>query len=192
MVVEPVFSPSSLSLSLMSWNILAQQFAKKQHWKLANPRFLKASYRRPLLLKRIETSAPDILCLQECDDFTGFWKKQLASRGYETVYQQRNGKKPDGCCIAFSRRFECVEKQALFYDDLKVLGTIDPSRKVEEIKEKNEVFEADAVLQARAALWQEEQVEKSNTSRDLTSFETNNIGLMVVLEEKRSECGRRM
>lgn len=174
----------------MSWNILAQQFAKKQHWKLANPRFLKASYRRPLLLKRIEASAPDILCLQECDDFAGFWKKQLASRGYETIYQQRNGKKPDGCCIAYSQRFECVEAQALFYDDLKVMGNLDQTRKVEEIKEKNEVFEEDAMLKARAALWQEKPVEKTNASRNLTSFETNNIGLMAVLEEKRSDCGR--
>ena len=174
----------------MSWNILAQQFSKKQHWKLAEPRFLKAGYRRPLLLKQIEAAEPDVLCLQECDDFAGFWKKQLAAHGYESVYQQRNGKKPDGCCIAFSQRFACVEKLALFYDDLRVLGEIDKSRQVTEIKEKNQVFEEDAGLRARAALWQEKEMEKTNSSRNLTSFETNNIGVMVVLEEKKSEYER--
>ena len=125
-----------------------------------------------------------------CDDFAGFWKKQLAAHGYESVYQQRNGKKPDGCCIAFSQRFECVEKLALFYDDLRVLGEIDKSRQVTEIKEKNQVFEEDAGLRARAALWQEKEVEKTNSSRNLTSFETNIIGVMVVLEEKKSEYER--
>lgn len=54
----------------------------------------QSGYRRPLLLKQIEAAEPDVLCLQECDDFAGFWKKQLAAHGYESVYQQRNGKKP--------------------------------------------------------------------------------------------------
>ena len=83
-----------------------------------------------------------------------------------------------------------MEKLALFYDDLRVLGEIDKSRQVTEIKEKNQVFEKDGELKARAARWQEKEVKKTNSSRNLTSFETNNIGVMVVLEEKKSEYER--
>lgn len=174
----------------MSWNILAQQFSKKTHWTHVEPRFLRAGYRRPQILSEIEARHPTLLCLQECDDYLSFWKKELAARGYETVYKQRNGTKPDGCCVAFDARFRCVECYSLFYDDLVKLGPIDPNRIGTQSNEMNTVFEANEALRKRGEAWdkkEKEEEQKKNRSLNLKSFETHNIALLLVLEDSVSE-----
>lgn len=57
-----------------------------------------------------------------------------------------------------------MEKLALFYDDLRVLGEIDKSRQVTEIKEKNQVFEKDGELKARQRDGRRKEVKKTNSS----------------------------
>lgn len=66
---------------------------------------------------------PEILCMQEVDNFDNFFHGKLKRLGYERVcYKQRtckNGVKKDGSLVAFRRtRFELIETNHIEFNDI--------------------------------------------------------------------------
>ena len=69
-------------------------------------------------MKEIEDdSLPDLIGLQELDHYYEFWKPKLSEIGYETIINPRI--KKDSVLIGWKRnKFQLVEKQGIFYDDI--------------------------------------------------------------------------
>jgi hypothetical protein len=62
----------SIKFTVMTWNVLADHYVSREDYPSCPPFALKWGYRRQLLLQVIETLSPDILCLQELQDFAFF------------------------------------------------------------------------------------------------------------------------
>ncbi|KAL1915501.1 uncharacterized protein VTP21DRAFT_6625 [Calcarisporiella thermophila] len=103
--------------TLMTYNILAQCLIRRNMYPTSGNN-LRWKARRPLLLKEFEHYRPDILCLQEVDQWEDVYAHELRALGYEAVYS-RGAKKLHGCCIAWRQElFEKRDEKALHYDDL--------------------------------------------------------------------------
>lgn len=120
-LIETVSVPDSNIFTLMSYNILAQQYINSQAFLYShhNQRKLEWQIRFNLLKQEIDTISPDILCLQEVQqchliEITTHFQKL----GYHTeLYKKRTGLQLDGCTIFFKKdKFELSEHQFLdFY-----------------------------------------------------------------------------
>lgn len=80
--------PQKKSILVMSYNIMAYNFTKYEWFPHCDPRFLETKYRAPRIIAEIENLNADVLCLQECDHdlFLGFYKANLESLGYNTIF----------------------------------------------------------------------------------------------------------
>jgi mRNA deadenylase 3'-5' endonuclease subunit Ccr4 len=73
--------------------------------------------------KEIETVNPDVLALQECDQFAQTWRPRLEALGYVTHYLTKDGEIDSstghGCLIAFKKSvFELADSMAVFLSKL--------------------------------------------------------------------------
>ncbi|KAI5066267.1 hypothetical protein GOP47_0018891 [Adiantum capillus-veneris] len=107
------------SFRLVSYNILAQSYVKSAYFPHSPSPCLRWKVRSKALLERLLSFEADILCLQELDEFESFFKGQLDSHGYSSIYVKRPGKKKDGCGIFYrSSRLSLVESAVIQYNDL--------------------------------------------------------------------------
>ena len=117
--LEPVGGappPSTSTLTLLSWNVLADGLAQSGRWAHCPPHLVEWDARGPGLLAEIDAAAPDVLCLQEANHWAGWWAPQLAARGYVGAFwakpgspAARCGGPPDGCAVAWKgARFSLV------------------------------------------------------------------------------------
>jgi len=106
------------SIKFLTYNILADCYAKKEHFPEVNPRFLTWQHRKHSLLQIIDAVDADVICLQEVDHYEAFVDPELRARGYEGVYKQRNGiDKQDGCATFWKRKsFRLVHSRAVELD----------------------------------------------------------------------------
>jgi mRNA deadenylase 3'-5' endonuclease subunit Ccr4 len=84
----------------MQWNVMAAQWSDKSKYPYAKPESLAWDHRFPRIMSEIEQVRPDIMCLQEVDNFESSWAKELVARGYETTYHKKAGRE-DGNAICF-------------------------------------------------------------------------------------------
>jgi endonuclease/exonuclease/phosphatase family metal-dependent hydrolase len=79
---------------IMQWNTLARSLCNQESFPMADPNALDWSRRFALMMEQINTVNPDILCLQEVDQFETF---QSALPGYKGVfYKKQNVTNLDG------------------------------------------------------------------------------------------------
>ncbi|KAI0504872.1 hypothetical protein KFK09_015826 [Dendrobium nobile] len=161
-------SASSGTFKVLSYNILADQYATSElygycpSWALAWP------YRRQNLLKEIIGYHADIVCLQEVqsDHFEEFFSPELDKHGYQALYKKKtievyngNVNRIDGCATFFRRdRFSHVKKYEVEFNKAAQSLT-------------------DAVIQP------------GQKKLALNRLIKDNIALIVVLEEKFSNQG---
>jgi len=114
------FAPSSSMppFTLATWNVLADDHVYPHYYPQCTKKQLSWSERLPQLLKRIRDLDPDILCMQEVDNWKD-WDITLKERGYTNVYLARGGSKQDGCSISFKTDlFSVVDRMEVRFDDM--------------------------------------------------------------------------
>ena len=89
---------------VMSYNILASSLASEhpELYRGVDPRVLRPSRRRRVLVEEIKALKPDVLFLQENDSFA-FLRHELGRCGYEGAHAPRGGGKLDGSSVFFRR-----------------------------------------------------------------------------------------
>lgn len=105
----------------MSYNLLADSHAWKYQGELYRNKdedLLRWSRRLRGILAEIRLLKPDILCLQECEDFVGV-ERALSDDGYVGMHAPRAGGRRDGSSIFFrADRFACVDFEAVDFSQL--------------------------------------------------------------------------
>eukprot|EP00199_Chlamydomonas_sp_CCMP681_P000237 CAMPEP_0119108246 /NCGR_PEP_ID=MMETSP1180-20130426/13547_1 /TAXON_ID=3052 ORGANISM="Chlamydomonas cf sp, Strain CCMP681" /NCGR_SAMPLE_ID=MMETSP1180 /ASSEMBLY_ACC=CAM_ASM_000741 /LENGTH=547 /DNA_ID=CAMNT_0007093841 /DNA_START=156 /DNA_END=1799 /DNA_ORIENTATION=+ len=106
--------------TVLSYNLLADLYAKADFAKTCSPWLLHWNYRKRNLLREILNYKADILCLQEVqsDHFLDFWAVELQKAGYVAIYKKKTSEvfvdnkfAIDGCATFFRRdRFQLVKK----------------------------------------------------------------------------------
>lgn len=115
-----------------SLNCLASSYVNPTQMKWLKPHYLAWGHRRKSLVDYILQLDPDLICLQECEDFTQGWSELLDAAGYDFRYQQRPGRM-DGCATAWKRSsFNLVECTVVNFNDLGA-ATRDPKFKRDNI-----------------------------------------------------------
>ncbi|EFJ41128.1 hypothetical protein VOLCADRAFT_98932 [Volvox carteri f. nagariensis] len=95
----------SFNFRFMSWNILADELAQSHAAELypqAHHTCLDWSRRLAAVVSHVETHRPDVLCLQEVDDWPRL-RQALGAVGYDGVHLQRTGGRGDGCATMWLR-----------------------------------------------------------------------------------------
>lgn len=112
--------PSSFKFRIVSYNVLAQCYAKQKQFTKCKPEHLKWDYRKKVLIELLAELDADILCLQEVDNYDKFWERELGKAGYFGAYKQRNSHlkpKLDGCATFFrASKFQLIRNVGLELD----------------------------------------------------------------------------
>lgn len=126
---------SSLKLRVLTWNVLADCYAKASPSShatsslpsyaaqpLPNPSSTSWSSRQDLLERTLfAQTGVDIYTLQEVDHFHDFFQPLFARRGYQTLFAQRP-RKQDGCLIAYrDNQHELIASEIIDLDRLAYL-----------------------------------------------------------------------
>lgn len=101
------------TLTILSWNVLADGLAQTGRWAHCPPALLEWDTRARALLAEVDAAGADVVCLQECNHYDNFWSVEMAKRGYEGAFwakpgspAARAGAPPDGCAVFWrSARF---------------------------------------------------------------------------------------
>jgi mRNA deadenylase 3'-5' endonuclease subunit Ccr4 len=92
----------ALSLSIASYNVLADSYIKPQWYPNVDPEVLRWDRRKFALAERVARLDADIVCLQEVEaDAYALLERSLAAKGYNGVYAKKGAGKPDGCAMFF-------------------------------------------------------------------------------------------
>lgn len=75
--------------TVLSWNVLAQSYARKRTYPYCTPHTLTWSHRRLLIHNLLQQYNNDILCLQEIDYYNDYYKLMLDQLGYNSIYINR-------------------------------------------------------------------------------------------------------
>ncbi|KAF3951803.1 hypothetical protein CMV_022588 [Castanea mollissima] len=95
---------------LVSYNILAQVYVKSSLFPHSPSPCLRWKARSQAILSVLKNFGADFLCLQEVDEYDSFYKGNMESLGYSSIYVQRNGQKRDGCGIFYKQKRFRIEK----------------------------------------------------------------------------------
>lgn len=91
-------------LTVMQWNGLANNLCTPTSFPHADPSVLEWKNRFSKILREINTRAPDIMCLQEVDEFKQI-NSELTMQGYRGVFFKKQGTDSlDGCAIFVQSR----------------------------------------------------------------------------------------
>lgn len=111
--------PDGFRFSLVSYNILAQVYVKSSLFPHSPSPCLKWKARSQAILTVLRNLGADFLCLQEVDEYDSFYKGNMDSNGYSSIYVQRSGQKHDGCGIFYKHNSaELVLEEKIEYNDL--------------------------------------------------------------------------
>ncbi|XAR70770.1 Poly(A)-specific ribonuclease [Bertholletia excelsa] len=111
--------PDGFKFRLISYNILAQAYAKGEQFPHSPSPCRKWKTRSQAILTLLKSLAADFFCLQEVDEYNSFYKGSMESNGYASIYVQRSGKKPDGCGIFYKdENAELILEEKIEYNDL--------------------------------------------------------------------------
>ncbi|KAF7128186.1 hypothetical protein RHSIM_Rhsim11G0040700 [Rhododendron simsii] len=106
---------------LVSYNILAQAYAKSEQFPHSPSPCRKWKTRSQAILTLLKGLEADFLCLQEVDEYDSFYKGNLESHGYASVYIRRSRKKPDGCGIFYKHKnVELILEEKIEYNNLAI------------------------------------------------------------------------
>lgn len=95
-----------IRFSLVSYNILAQVYVRSALYPHSPSACLKWKNRSDAVLTVLKSFGADFLCLQELDN-EDFYKGNMETEGYSSLYIQRSGQKRDGCGIFY--KISCAE-----------------------------------------------------------------------------------
>ncbi|CAO2827317.1 unnamed protein product [Amaranthus hypochondriacus] len=117
--ITSISSSEAYRFSVVSYNILAQVFVKSSYFPHSPRPCLRWKARSEAVLAALRALDVDFLCLQELDEYDSFYKENLESQGYSSIYVTRSGQKRDGCGIFYRQTCaELVLQENIDYNDL--------------------------------------------------------------------------
>lgn len=112
-------NPDGFRFRVVSYNILAQVYVKSSLFPHSPSPSLRWKARSQAILSVLKNLEADFLCLQELDEYDGFYKGNLESIGYSSIYIQRSGQKRDGCGIFYKQNIaELMLEEKIEFNDL--------------------------------------------------------------------------
>jgi mRNA deadenylase 3'-5' endonuclease subunit Ccr4 len=107
------------SLSIASYNVLADSYVKPEWYPNVDPEILRWDRRKFALAERIARLDADIICLQEVEaDAYALIERSLAAKGYNGLYAKKGNGKPDGCAIFFRQEgLRFAGRYTIYYRD---------------------------------------------------------------------------
>ncbi|XP_042034014.1 carbon catabolite repressor protein 4 homolog 4-like isoform X1 [Salvia splendens] len=125
--VTSISKTDGFKFRLVSYNILAQAYVKSIIFPHSPGPSLKWKARSQAILTVLKSLEADFFCLQEVDEYDTFYKNNMATLGYSSIYIQRSGKKRDGCGIFYKQdNAELVIEEKIDYNDL--VATVDDEK----------------------------------------------------------------
>ncbi|GJQ14183.1 hypothetical protein GpartN1_g5974.t1 [Galdieria partita] len=107
------------SISISSYNMLAQVYVNSSQFPYCPRRYLRRKHRLALTKSLLQSLQVDILCLQEVDCYKEI-ETCLQEKGYKGIFQLRGGTKKDGCAIFFrSDKFEWLAEHSWDCDQVQ-------------------------------------------------------------------------
>ncbi|XP_059663062.1 carbon catabolite repressor protein 4 homolog 4-like isoform X2 [Cornus florida] len=117
--ITSISKPDGFKFRLVSYNILAQVYVKSALFPHSPSSCLKWKARSQEILTLLKSLGADFLCLQEVDEYDSFYKRNMETVGYSSIYIQRSGQKRDGCGIFYKHNStELVLEEKIEYNDL--------------------------------------------------------------------------
>jgi mRNA deadenylase 3'-5' endonuclease subunit Ccr4 len=109
----------ALSLSIASYNILADSYVMPKWYPNVDPEVLRWDKRKFALAERVARLDADIVCLQEVEAGAyALLEGNLAANGYSGVYAKKGAGKPDGCAMFFRQAgLRFAGANTLYYHD---------------------------------------------------------------------------
>uniref|UniRef100_K3WTM6 Endonuclease/exonuclease/phosphatase domain-containing protein n=1 Tax=Globisporangium ultimum (strain ATCC 200006 / CBS 805.95 / DAOM BR144) TaxID=431595 RepID=K3WTM6_GLOUD len=118
--VAPAASSAAGKLVVMTYNVLAQCYVKSSFFPYCKPAALRWKNRSQKLAEVFQSLPvqPDVICLQEVDQYAEFWVGMMQKIGYSGLYKQKTAQKKDGVAVFWKHeRFQLVQHQELELDD---------------------------------------------------------------------------
>ena len=84
-----------MSLTVVSWNVLADAYIKPEYYPHVDPALLVAGARTQAIVEQVVTFKAEVVCLQEVEPAL---VAALKARGLTVHYARKRGR-PDGCAI---------------------------------------------------------------------------------------------
>lgn len=102
--------------SILSFNILAD--CHMHHLNhLVDSKFSNFTYRSERVVKILGQLSPDIIMLQEVDNFTRYYKSQISNLGYELLYKAKENLNNEGCVLGWKKdKFDLHSSSNLCFD----------------------------------------------------------------------------
>ncbi|KAI9257318.1 Endonuclease/exonuclease/phosphatase [Phascolomyces articulosus] len=111
--------PSLGTFSIMSFNLLGQCLVKRKLFPDSGD-MLKWKARRNMVSAELEMYNPDIMCLQEVDNYNEYYKPILEKLGYKAEYT-KHIKKLHGLLIAYNPKiFKMIKYDTVDYDEASI------------------------------------------------------------------------
>eukprot|EP01102_Stenamoeba_stenopodia_P002339 TRINITY_DN1214_c0_g1_i2.p1 TRINITY_DN1214_c0_g1~~TRINITY_DN1214_c0_g1_i2.p1 ORF type:complete len:469 (+),score=73.80 TRINITY_DN1214_c0_g1_i2:177-1583(+) len=113
------------TIRLFTFNLLAPATVRRDMFPHCNQQCLKWPYRRALILRLLQQSKADVICLQECDEatFNTFFNPEMEKKGYRSHFIL-GGK--HGIAILYdSNKFEELQYKEIFYAKIITEGRTD-------------------------------------------------------------------
>ncbi|KAL7313457.1 RNA exonuclease ngl2 [Mucor circinelloides] len=112
---QPTLDKKSGELCVMTFNILAQSLIKRKLFPDSGD-YIKWKARRKMILDEIKLYNPDILTMQELDNFEEYYEAMFIEMGYKVMYYPHPTKR-HGCGIAYKEsKFDSVEYATVDYN----------------------------------------------------------------------------
>lgn len=123
-------SAVSYVFTIMTYNILAENYATRTQYGYCPSWALSWSYRKELILKEIITNQADIICLQEMvtDEYYQYFEPELKKEGYLGIFEPKSRARTmneedrrfvDGCAIFYkSEKFEVDSTELIEFNQL--------------------------------------------------------------------------
>ncbi|CEP18119.1 hypothetical protein [Parasitella parasitica] len=112
---QPMLESPAGQVRVMTFNILAQSLIKRKLFPDSGD-YLKWKQRRRMILDEIKLYNPDILTMQELDNFEAYYEAMFAEMGYQVLYYTHPAKR-HGCGIAFKKdKFDPIEYDTVDYN----------------------------------------------------------------------------
>ncbi|KAG6572670.1 Glucose-repressible alcohol dehydrogenase transcriptional effector CCR4 [Phytophthora cinnamomi] len=100
-------SGSSQKLRVMTYNVLAQCYVRSTFFPYCKSSELRWKNRSKNLEAVFSSSlpvAPDVICLQEVDNYNEFWADAMKRLGYEGLFVKKTSTKPDGVAVLWNAK----------------------------------------------------------------------------------------
>jgi len=120
-------------LRIVSYNVLAQKKAKTTQFPYCRKSDLNWAERSAKLLKEVLEDNPDVVCLQEVDRFSEFWRPKMGQAGFDAVFKLRPRNHCHGVAVFFKREtFQLFKSEEIDFNQVGVfLGEKKPSARLE-------------------------------------------------------------